>query len=146
MSTPELNPYADPISTAAPLSPAEEKQWALLTHILGIFVGVPTAVIFYVLYRDRGPFVRTHTATELNFQITVLIFSAVGFVISFSSVFLSIGASSNGAGGPSGVGFFFVGYFLFLALRVVAVVLGILASMAAHRGKLYKYPAFQFVK
>lgn len=117
----------------------------MLTHLLGIFVGLPTAIIFYVLYRERGPFVRSHTATELNFQITLACVSFFAVLISFGSMFTSI-AVSSGSGMPPGMGLFFVGYFLMIALRLAAVVLGILASVAAHRGQFYQYPAIKFVK
>jgi uncharacterized protein len=142
MTSSDPNPYASPTATAPPLSPAEEKQWSLLTHILGIFVGIPTAAIFYILYRDRGPFVRAHTATELNFQLTVLIVSLGAIAVSFSSVFISIGAASRG---PE-LTLFFIGYFGAIGLRIVATVLGIRASLATNRGQLYTYPSFKFVK
>ena len=74
------NPYANPVSTAAPLSPAEEKQWSVLTHVLSIFFGVVAAGAFFFLFRDRGPFVRHHVTTEWNFQLTVTAISVVGFV------------------------------------------------------------------
>jgi uncharacterized Tic20 family protein len=139
------NPYANPVSTAAPLSPAEEKQWSVLTHVLSIFFGVVAAGAFFFLFRDRGPFVRHHVTTEWNFQLTVTAISVVGFVVSFLSVFLSMGFEGGG-GAPPTIAFFFVGYFLVLAVRLIAVVLGIRAAMVANRGNLYTYPAIRFVQ
>ncbi len=52
------NPYANPAPTAARMSPAERKQWAILSHVVSIFFGAVSAAIFYFLCRDRGPYVR----------------------------------------------------------------------------------------
>ena len=55
-----------------PLSPSDEKLWATLVHVGGIFFGFLPALIGYLVLKDRGPFIREHTATALNFQITAL--------------------------------------------------------------------------
>lgn len=143
------NPYANPAPPAAPLSPGEEKQWAILTHVIGIFFGAISAVVLFVMYRHRGPFVRAHTLTEFNFQLTILIVSALGFVLAFGSVFVSILTISPGTttSSPPGIGLFFVGYFLVIVARIVAAILGIVAAVAANRGEYYKYPiAIPFAK
>ncbi len=108
------NPYA----TAQPLSPADEKLWATLIHVGGIFFGFLPAVIGYLILRDRGPFVHAHTATAFNFQLTIVIAYAVGTVTSWIGV----------------------GLLLLLAAGVVDLIFSILAAMAANRGELYTYP------
>ena len=65
------NPYAS--STPQPMSPADEKLWSILIHIGGIVFGFLAPLIGYLVLKDRGPFVREHTATALNFQLTMLI-------------------------------------------------------------------------
>jgi hypothetical protein len=140
------NPYLHP-AESAPLSPAQEKQYALLTHLLSIFFGFIAALIFFVLFRGRGPFVRAHTVTEWNFQLTILIVEAAAFVLAFASVLGSFAAASGQAGPPPGIGLFFVGYFLIIAVRIVATIFGIIASVAANRGRFYRYPiAIPFVR
>ena len=54
-----------------------------LAGVLG-FVG---SLIIYLLYKDRGPFVRAHAANSLNIQIT----TGIGVVISFVLMFVLIG-------------------------------------------------------
>jgi uncharacterized Tic20 family protein len=148
MSTPSENPYANPASHAGPLSPSEEKQWAILDHVVSIFFPFVASLIFYVIYKDRGPFIRAHVVTEWNLQLTQLIFTVIGFVLSFGSVFLSFIPMSAGSTGPGpGFGFFFVGYFLILGIRLAATIFGIIAAVAANKGRFYKYSlAIPFVK
>lgn len=141
----ESNPYASPVSTAPPLSPAEEKQWAILTHVLGIFFGPVSAAALYFLFRDRGPFVKAHTTTEWNFQLTVLIASGVAFAVSFASILANFAERSTAI--STSMSLFFVGYFLMFVIRIVALVLGIVAARAASRGEYYTYPfAIQFAR
>ncbi|NYF11023.1 hypothetical protein HDC94_002179 [Leifsonia sp. AK011] len=141
------NPYANPVSSAPLLSPAEEKQWAVLTHVLSIFFGIISAAVFFFLFRNRGPFVRHHTTTEWNFQLTVLIISAVFFALCFVSFFVSFASGMAGSTSmPPGMALFFVGYFMIFITRIVAAVLGIRAAVLTNRGEFYSYPAFRFAR
>lgn len=118
---PPTNPYQN---SAGPLSPADEKLWATLIHVGGIFLYFVPALIGYLLLKDRGPFIRAHSATALNFQITM----AIGFAVSL--VLTAI----------------FIGYLTAAAVWVVLVVFSIIAALAANRGEGYTYPlAFKFV-
>jgi uncharacterized Tic20 family protein len=116
------NPYLTP---PGPLSPSDEKLWATLVHIGGIFFSFLPALIGYVLLKDRGPFIRAHTATALNFQLTMLLASIAGTIL----VFL------------------IVGIFVLIAIGVLVIVFSILAALAAYRGQAYTYPlSIPFVK
>ena len=108
------NPYANPVSVAPPLSPAEEKQWAVLAHVLGIFFGIITAAVFFFLYKDRGPFVRSHVVAEWNFRLTIAIvagviglFAVSGWAIAFATALSGPEASSGMA--LSGIVMFLIG-------------------------------------
>lgn len=117
---PPQNPYAG----VQPLSPADEKLWATLVHIGGILFGFLPALIGYVVLKDRGPFIRQHTATALNFQIT----AAIVAIVSIPLMFVVIG------------------FFTLLAISVLIVVFSILAAVAANNGQPYTYPlAIPFV-
>jgi uncharacterized Tic20 family protein len=111
---PPANPYAAP----APLSPSDEKLWATLIHIGGIIFSFLPALIGYVVLKDRGPFIRAHTATALNFQLTLLIAYVVGGVLIIV----------------------FVGFLILAAASVLAIVFSIMAALAANRGEYYTYP------
>src|SRR5690606_35651311 len=85
---PPQNPYNAP----QPMSPGDEKLWSTLAHVgpmLGSLAsaGWLVSLIMYLVLKDRGPFVRQHTATALNFQLTLLI----GYVVSFVLMFIVIG-------------------------------------------------------
>lgn len=123
MSTPPpVNPYVQPQPV---MSPSDEKLWATLIHVGGfVFLGFWAGLIGYLVLKDRGPFIHQHSATALNFQLTMLIALVVGAFLSFIGI----------------------GLFLLLAVYVLQIVLGILAAMAANRGEYYTYPlAIRFV-
>ncbi|GAB3034315.1 hypothetical protein GCM10027052_10020 [Parafrigoribacterium mesophilum] len=120
-STPPPGPY----QAAQPLNPADEKLWSTLVHIGGIFFYFLPALIGYLLLKDRGPFVRQHTTTALNFQITIAIASIIGGI---TTVIL-------------------IGFLILAAAAIVNLVFSIIAAVAANRGEYYEYPlAIKFVK
>ncbi|MBM7830727.1 putative Tic20 family protein [Agromyces cerinus] len=112
---PPGNPYEQP---SQQLSPADEKLWATLVHIGGIFFSFIPALIGYLVLKDKGPFVREHTATALNFQITMAIAAVV-------SSFLAL---------------IIIGFFLLAAISVLIIVFSIIAAVKANQGQPYTYP------
>lgn len=120
---PYPHPYGPP--QPAPLSPSDEKLWATLIHLGGLFFAFLPALIGYLVLKDRGPFVRAQTATALNFQLTVLI---VGFVGAMLTLVL-------------------IGFLILFALAIVVIVFPIIAAVQANRGQWYEYPlAIRFVR
>ena len=90
MSATPPPPPQQPYGGAAPqLSPADEKLWATLVHVGGILFNWIPALIGYLVLKDRGPFVRAHTATALNFQITLFIAYVVGWILSIVGIGLT---------------------------------------------------------
>lgn len=147
-ASPSYNLYADPAAGPVPMSMAEEKQWSILGYILSLFFGWIAALIFFLLAKDRGPFVRHHVANEWNFQLTQIVVTAVVAVVAVGGLIASI-ASMNGStdGAPPALGLFFLGYVLIIAIRIIGVIFGIIAAVKASHGELYTYPiAFRFVK
>jgi uncharacterized Tic20 family protein len=109
-------PYGS--ATPQPMSPADEKLWAILVHLGGIAFGFIPALIGYLVLKDRGPFIREHTATALNFQLTMLIAYVVGLI----TVLVLIGI------------------FILTAVWVLTIVFSIIAAVAANQGRYYSYP------
>ncbi|KQS08182.1 hypothetical protein ASG04_13760 [Curtobacterium sp. Leaf183] len=108
-----------------PMSPEDQRLWATLTHIGGIFFNFIVPLVAYVVLRDRGQFVREHTRQALNFHITVAIAS---FVSGLLTVVL-------------------IGFVLLPVIGVLVVVFAIMAAVAANQGRFYQYPlTFQFIK
>lgn len=112
---PPPNAYA---AAPSPMSPSEEKTWAILTHIGGIFFSFLAPLIIFLVMKDRGPFIRAHAATALNFHLTLLIAYFIGVVASI----------------------IVIGLFVMLAAWVVSIIFGIMAAVAANNGQYYQYP------
>ncbi|MFD6055292.1 DUF4870 domain-containing protein [Agromyces sp. NPDC060279] len=115
---PPAPPPGSPYQQSQPLNPADEKLWATLVHIGGIFFGFIPALLGYLLLKDKGPFVRAHTATALNFQLTMLIASIVGGILTIV----------------------IIGFFVILAVAIVVIVFSIIAAIKANQGQPYVYP------
>ena len=112
---PPVNPYA---TAPAPLRPEDEKLWATLIHVGGIFFGFVPALVGYLVLKDRGPFIRGHSTTALNVQLTMLIGYVAGYVLAFV----------------------FIVFLVLLAVGILVLVFGIIAAIAANRGEEYYYP------
>jgi uncharacterized Tic20 family protein len=108
-----------------PMSPADQRLWATLIHVGGIFFGILPSLIGYLVTKDRGEFIKEHTRVALNFHITVLIAAVVCGILSI----------------------IVIGVVLLFALAILIVIFSILAAVAANEGKLYKYPiSIEFIK
>ena len=107
------------------MSPEDQRLWATLIHMGGLFFGILPSLIGYFVLKDRGEFVKEHTRVALNFHINVLIAGAICGLLSL----------------------ILIGVFLAVVLGIVVVVCSILAAIAANRGEYYQYPlTYQFVK
>lgn len=113
---PPYSPYAGP--QPAPMSPSDEKLWATLVHLGGLFFGFLAPLVGYIILKDRGPFVRAHTATALNFQITLIIAYTAGIILTF----------------------LLIGIFVIIAAYVLNIVFCIIAAVKANQGQWYTYP------
>lgn len=111
-------PPANPYGSVQPLSPADEKLWATLIHVGGILFGFLPALIGYLVLKDRGPFIRQHTGTALNFQLTMLIAYIAGVILTF----------------------LLIGIFVLIAVGIVVIIFSIMAAIAANNGQTYTYP------
>lgn len=120
MSNATPPPPAGQYQQNAPLNPADEKLWATLIHLGGIIFGFLPALIGYLVLKDRGPFVRQHTATALNFQISLVIYEIALIIITVVTL---------GIGG-----------LLFIPFGIAALVFMIIAAVKANQGFPYSYP------
>lgn len=126
MTTPPPSPPNPPYTPGTlynagqpqPMSPSDEKLWATLINLGGLFFGFLAPLIGYLVLKDRGPFVRAHSATALNFQLTLLIAYVAGTILSIV----------------------IVGIFILIAAYILNIVLCIVAAVKANRGEWYQYP------
>jgi uncharacterized Tic20 family protein len=125
-------PPASP-APAAPLSEAEDRQWASFAHLGGI-LGILPALIIFLVFKDRGAFTREESKEALNFQITVLIAYIAVNVLSWI-----IAAVTFGLGSLLGL--------LAFVVWIGAFIFSILGFMKAKDGTAYRYPvAIRLVK
>lgn len=133
----QQTPYQPPQpgygATAVPLSPDQERNWATLAHVIPLVAMVLSAgtlgfvgsLVIYLLYKDRGPFVRQHAANSLNIQIIT------GIVLLISIPFMLV----------------LVGFLTFGLALLFAFVVHIIAAMKANNGEWYRPPFTpEFVK
>lgn len=96
----------------------DDRNMAMLAHLLGIVTGFVGALIIWLIKKDQSAFVDEQGKEALNFQITILI----GFVCAGILTVILIGA------------------LLMPVLLIVNLVFCILAAVAVSKGEHYKYP------
>ena len=109
---------------AAPLSEAEDRQWASFAHLGGILSFLPSLII-WLIFKDRGAFTNTEAKEALNFQITLLIGYVIAGILSFV----------------------IIGIILYPILGILSIVFSILGFLKAKDGIGYRYPfALRLIK
>ena len=114
--------------TAAVLTRENERNWAAAAHLsafLGYFTGVGFwlgPLVLWLVFQDRSRTVSNHAKEALNFNLSLLIYSAVVGALCFLLV-----------------GFLLLPIFVPLVI-VVQLVLPIVAAIAAKDGQPYRYP------
>lgn len=106
------------------MSPNDERLWATLIHVGGIFFWFVPSLIGYIAASGRSAFLREHSRSALNFQLTMLIASVIGGILSLV----------------------LVGFLILAAVGIIVLVLSIIAAVEANAGRYYRYPlAIQFI-
>ena len=110
-----------------PLSDADQRMWAMLSHLGAIILGFIAPLVVWLMYKGRGQFVEEQAKESLNFQITMAIVGVVFFILTI----VTLGLLS----------------FLYFILWIVILVFCIIAGLAANKGEAYRYPfALRLVK
>ncbi|CAN5134012.1 DUF4870 domain-containing protein [soil metagenome] len=109
---------------AAPLSEAEDRQWASFAHLGGILSFLPSLII-WLIFKDRGAFTNTEAKEALNFQITLVFGYVIAGILSFV----------------------IIGLILYPILGVLSIIFSILGFLKAKDGIPYRYPfAIRLIK
>lgn len=117
----------------APAPSSEQQTWRVLAHASALiqFIGIPSFVgpLAVWLIRREDTVVEPHAREALNFQLSLIIYFAILVVIGIIAA-ITI------------VGLLLIPIFIILGLVLVVaeVVFAILASLAASRGEMYRYP------
>ena len=98
----------------------DDKQLAMLGHILAIIGGFVVPLIIYLLKKDESEFIEDQAKEALNFQITVAIAALVGIVFTIATC---------GYGG-----------IVFAPIGILNMVFCIIAGIKANEGEKYRYP------
>ena len=123
-----MDPQPPPTTT----TPSDVRTWCVLchasaltgifSHVLGFVLG---PLIVWLIKRGDASEIDAHGKESLNFQISMLIYHAIAFVLCF----------------------ILIGIPILIALWVADIVLVIIASMKASEGKFYQYPfTIRFIK
>jgi len=112
----------------------DARMWGMFAHLsalsglftagVGFLVG---PLVIWLIKKEQFPFVDDQGKEALNFQITMLIYGAVAFLLSFVCI----------------------GFILLPAVGIVDLVFTIIATIKANDGIRYRYPKgliFRFVK
>jgi uncharacterized Tic20 family protein len=133
--SPDPAPSSQGVSVEPP-SPdrlqSEARLWAMLTHLTALcgFIGVPFGhligpLIIWLIKKDQFPLVDDQGKESLNFQLSMTIYGIVAGILSFVVI----------------------GIPLLIALVLADIILVIIASVAANKGQLYRYPlTIRFLK
>ncbi|MEN9620269.1 MAG: hypothetical protein RL499_462 [Actinomycetota bacterium] len=115
-----------PAASAAPLTEAEDRQWASFAHLGGVLGFLPSLIIWLV-FKDRGSFTNQEAKEALNFQIAVTIAYVALNLLSFI-----LAAVTFGLGSVIGL--------LVPLVWVAAVIFSILGFVKSKDGNGYRYP------
>lgn len=103
---------------ANPLSPADTKTWAGLSHLLGGILGFVAPLVIWLVFRERSHVVDGEAKRALNFQILVFI--------------VLVGANLALPG--------FIDGLVIFGVWVASLVFGVLNFQAFNSGRQTSYP------
>ncbi len=101
-----------------PMSQSDERLWAMLSHLGVILFGFVPPLVIWLVFRERSAFVNDQAKEALNFSILITIAYVVGSIL---AVIL-------------------IGFLIWAAAGLAALILCIMAGIAANRGEMYRYP------
>ena len=105
-------------SAAAGKSSPDERNMAVLAHVLALFTGFVGPLIIWLIKKEQSDFVDDQGKEALNFQITMFIC----FMVAGLSMFVLIGI------------------LLMPAVAIFNIVNVIRGAIAANRGERFRYP------
>ncbi len=95
----------------------DARNMAMLCHLLGV-VGFFAPLLIWLIERDRHRFVAEHGREAMNYQISLLIYGTISGLLCL----------------------FLIGHVLLWLLTVAHVVLIVVGTVQAHRGRSWRYP------
>ena len=115
------------------MSAEQERTWATVTHgVAGAAMilsagtlGFVAALVIYLVYKDKGPFVRQHAADAVNIQLNALLWAVVLAVVGFVLLIVLVG---------------FLLWALLAVVPIVATALHVIGAIKAYNGEQHWSP------
>lgn len=123
---PTAGGYPPPTLQQPSVTPEEERNLGMIAHLAPAILlplsagtaGFVVSLVIFLVYKDRGPFVRAHAANSLNVQIIT------GIVLLLSVPLM----------------FVLIGFITYPAALVFAVVVHVIGAMKANQGQWWNPP------
>lgn len=128
-------------TTVSPLSPSDERTWAMLAHLSVLlnlvtgFLGVAAALVIYLVYKDRSRYVAYQAMQAFLFQ---LIFWAGGGLL-IGVMWAVVGALSAVLIGLLLIPFAALLTLVFLLMPLLALVYGVIGAIQTSNGEDFRY-------
>jgi uncharacterized Tic20 family protein len=131
-------PYTrPPVQPQAPLTPTEERTWAMLAHLSVLlnlvtgFLGPVAALIIYLVYRDRSRYVAYQSLQSLIMQLILWIGGGILAAIVWSIV---------GVLAVVVIGICLIPIAILIsALPLAAIVYGVIGAIQTNQGQDFRY-------
>jgi uncharacterized Tic20 family protein len=102
----------------------EERKWAMFAHIgtfSSMFIplgNIIAPIVIWQIKKKESAFVVDQAKESLNFQITLMIYAVISFLLVF----------------------IIIGFFLIFGLVIFSLIIVIVAGVKANEGEHYRYP------
>jgi uncharacterized Tic20 family protein len=116
---------------------SDERILALLCHLGGLFTWIVMPLVLWVVKKAESPFIDHHGKEAINFQ---LFLTLPYFLILGAASVVAIAGVTGEMDSATAILWGVVCTGLFGALTVYEIVVAIVATIAAARGKLFRYP------
>lgn len=111
---------------APTMSPQDERTWGMVAHLVPAVLlplsagtgGFIASLVVYLVYKDRGPFVRAHAANSLNVQIITGVFLVIFGLLSA----------------------ILIGIPFYIATIIVATIIHVVGAVKANNGEWWTPP------
>ncbi len=130
-------PAVAPSVSPAPLSPSDERSWAMLAHLSVLlnlitgFGGLVASLVIYLLFKDRSRYVAYHSLQALVFQLIWWsgsgALAGIAWVVSSALSVVLVGLLLMPLA------------FLISLLPVAAVVYGVIGAIQTSQGQDFRY-------
>ncbi len=140
-STGQAAPHPVSVTTPSPLSPEDERTWAMLAHLSVLLnlvtglLGVAAALVIYLVYRDRSRYVAFQAMQAFLMQL--ILWAGGGLLIGVMWAF--VGLLSAILIGILLIPIAVLLTIVFLALPLIALVYGVVGGIQCANGQDFRY-------